>query len=75
MQSQIKNVAMVQDYLKLVDNAQRLSLNFRFNTGKVTLDNRGERDLNRVVDFLKERLYKKSFLPVLPTTPGTTMST
>ena len=53
---------MVQDYLKATDNAQRLSLNFRFNTGKVTLDNRGERDLPRVVDFLKERLDRKIIL-------------
>jgi len=61
-QAQIKNIAMVQDYLKATDNAQRLSLNFRFNTGKVTLDNRGERDLTRVVDFLKERLDRKIIL-------------
>ncbi|MFH0780514.1 MAG: substrate-binding domain-containing protein [Pseudomonadota bacterium] len=61
-QSQIKNIGMVQDYLKATDNAQRLSLNFRFNSGKVALDNRGERDLNRVIDFLKERFDRKIVL-------------
>jgi phosphate transport system substrate-binding protein len=60
--SQIKNLALVQDYLKATDNAQRLSVNFRFNTGKVTLDNRGERDLGRVVDFLKDKLDRQIIL-------------
>lgn len=60
--SQIKNLALVQDYLKATDNAQRLSVNFRFNTGKVTLDNRGERDLSRVVDFLKDKLDRQIIL-------------
>ncbi|KJR99308.1 MAG: hypothetical protein VR65_17760 [Desulfobulbaceae bacterium BRH_c16a] len=60
--SAIKNLPLIEDYLKATDNAQRLSLNFRFNTGKVTLDNRGERDLNRVVDFLKDKLEKKIIL-------------
>lgn len=60
--SQIKNLALVQDYLKATDNAQRLSLNFRFNTGQVTLDNRGERDLGRVVDFLRDKLDRQIIL-------------
>lgn len=60
--SQIKNLALVQDYLKVTDNAQRLSVNFRFNTGKVTLDNRSERDLGRVVDFLKDKLDRQIIL-------------
>lgn len=60
--SQIKNLAPVQDYLKATANAQRLSVNFRFNTGKVTLDNRGERDLGRVVDFLKDKLDRQIIL-------------
>jgi phosphate transport system substrate-binding protein len=58
----IHNKAIIADYINATDNAQRLSLNFRFNSGKVTLDNRGERDLIRVVDFLKERLDKKIIL-------------
>ena len=58
----IKNLALVEDYLNTTSNAQRLSLNFRFNTGRVTLDNRAERDLRRVVDFLKDKLDRQIIL-------------
>jgi phosphate transport system substrate-binding protein len=57
-----KNPALVDEYLRTIDKSQRLSLNFRFQSGKVNLDNRGERDLGRVVDFLKDKLDRKVIL-------------
>lgn len=59
---QVTNPAKVDDYLKATNDAQRLSLNFRFHSGKFSLDNRSERDLNRVVDFLKDKLDRKIIL-------------
>jgi phosphate transport system substrate-binding protein len=41
-----------KDYEKLVQNALRLSVNFRFRTGSADLDNRGLADLDRVTEFL-----------------------
>lgn len=41
-----------KDYEKLVQNALRLSVNFRFRTGSAQLDNRGLADLDRVTEFL-----------------------
>jgi phosphate transport system substrate-binding protein len=41
-----------KDYEKLVQNALRLSVNFRFRTGSAQLDNRGLADLGRVTEFL-----------------------
>ncbi|MDK9708107.1 MAG: substrate-binding domain-containing protein [Desulforhopalus sp.] len=59
---QIANPAKVEEYMKATNDAQRLSLNFRFHSGKFTLDNRSERDLSRVVDFLKDKLDRKIIL-------------
>jgi phosphate transport system substrate-binding protein len=39
-------------YLQLVENAQRVNVDFRFRTGSDTLDNKALRDLDRIVDFL-----------------------
>lgn len=39
-------------YRALVASAQRLSTNFRFRSNSAVLDNRGLRDLDRVVDFI-----------------------
>ncbi|HWL89713.1 MAG TPA: phosphate ABC transporter substrate-binding/OmpA family protein, partial [Polyangiaceae bacterium] len=39
-------------YTTTIRNARRLSLDFRFRTGKNELDSRGTRDLDRVVAFL-----------------------
>lgn len=39
-------------YRELVENAQRLSLNFRFEAGSDQLDNRAQRDIDRLVDYL-----------------------
>ncbi len=41
-----------EEYRQAVANASRLSLNFRFKSGSSELDNRGRRDLERLVNFL-----------------------
>ncbi|MDK9708776.1 MAG: phosphate ABC transporter substrate-binding/OmpA family protein [Desulforhopalus sp.] len=61
-QTQIKSTVMVQEYLKATADAERLSLNFRFQTGKVALDTRAERDLSRVADFLQDRRDRQIIL-------------
>jgi phosphate transport system substrate-binding protein len=43
---------MPKDYQDL---AQRLSVNFRFQEGSATLDNKALRDLNRLIDYLHEQ--------------------
>lgn len=40
-------------YREYVDGAYRASLNFRFETGRPVLDTKSERDLDRLVQFLK----------------------
>ncbi|WP_415891783.1 phosphate ABC transporter substrate-binding/OmpA family protein [Neptuniibacter sp. PT8_73] len=42
-----------QEYIQSVKNAQRLSLNFRFKSGTVVLDNKAVRDLERVIQFFE----------------------
>lgn len=54
--------AAIAEYLQVTGNAQRLSLNFRFTSGAAALDNRGERDLDRMVDFLKDKLDRQILL-------------
>jgi len=54
--------AAIQEYLQVTGHAQRLSLNFRFTSGAAALDNRGERDLDRMVDFLKDKLDRQILL-------------
>ena len=44
---------MPQDYQTLTKQAQRLSVNFRFEEGSASLDNKARQDLLRVVDYLK----------------------
>jgi phosphate transport system substrate-binding protein len=41
-------------FKNLTQNAQRLTLNFRFIEGKVELDNKGNRDLQRLVAYLQQ---------------------
>lgn len=60
--AKIARPATIQEYLQGIENAQRLSLNFRFTTGAAKLDNRSERDLNRMVDFLKNKLDRQIIL-------------
>lgn len=69
-QQQVANVGFVSqevqpvypDYLSalpdlmkgLVNNAYRLSLNFRFNNGSASFDNKAQRDLDRLLEFMSE---------------------
>ena len=45
---------MPANYRQLAEQAQRLSVNFRFQEGSATLDNKAYRDLQRVLDYLKQ---------------------
>ena len=45
---------MPRDYQQLARDAQRLSVNFRFQEGSANLDNKALRDVERVLDYLKE---------------------
>ncbi|MDD0843517.1 phosphate ABC transporter substrate-binding/OmpA family protein [Pseudomonas sp. Gutcm_11s] len=58
------NTRMPDDYRKLADEAQRLSVNFRFQEGSATLDNKAQRDIERVMDYLKsnDKLRQKVVL-------------
>ncbi len=47
------DVQMPMEYQQLAQEAQRLSVNFRFQEGSATLDNKAHRDLQRVLDYLK----------------------
>ncbi|MGB0219433.1 MAG: phosphate ABC transporter substrate-binding/OmpA family protein [Sinimarinibacterium flocculans] len=44
-----------RDYVALTDGAERLSLNFRFRPASYQLDNKGQRDLDRMVEFLSRQ--------------------
>lgn len=45
---------MPQSYLQLTREAQRLSVNFRFQEGSALLDNKALRDVERVLAYLRE---------------------
>jgi len=47
--------ALPDEYMELVVNAERLSLSVRFRAESHLLDNKAQRDLERVVDFLAHR--------------------
>ena len=49
-------------YRNLTKSAQRLSLNFRFNSASNTLDNKANRDLNRVVDYIFQNKGRRVLL-------------
>jgi phosphate transport system substrate-binding protein len=49
------NVMMPEGYQALSRHAQRLSVNFRFEEGSATLDNKAQQDLSRVLDYIKQR--------------------
>lgn len=51
-----------QTYIETVNNAQRLSLNFRFNSGTFVLDNKAVRDLERVVQFFEKNPAQQAML-------------
>ncbi|MGE8153381.1 substrate-binding domain-containing protein [Pseudomonas vancouverensis] len=48
------NALMPEGYQSLSRHAQRLSVNFRFEEGSATLDNKARQDLARVLDFIKQ---------------------
>ncbi len=51
-----------QEYLSLVQGGSRLSLNFRFNSGTFELDNKAQRDLERVIRFFEMNPGQRAFL-------------
>lgn len=55
---------MPANYQELAENAQRLSVNFRFQEGSASLDNKALRDLNRLKRYLREqdKLHNKVVL-------------
>ncbi|QEY62735.1 OmpA family protein [Metapseudomonas lalkuanensis] len=55
---------MPESYRELATNAQRLSVNFRFQEGNANLDNKALRDVQRVLDYLKQadKLQRKVVL-------------
>jgi len=50
------------EYLELVRGGERLSLNFRFNSGTFELDNKAQRDLERVIRFFENNPGQRTFL-------------
>lgn len=50
----VQNKKVFDAYLASVSGGKRLSLNFRFKRGGFELDNRANRDLERIVEFLKD---------------------
>ncbi|MFZ3202425.1 MAG: phosphate ABC transporter substrate-binding/OmpA family protein [Pseudomonas sp.] len=56
--------AMPETYQTLAREAQRLSLNFRFQQGSAVLDNKAQRDLDRLLTYLttQDKLQRKVVL-------------
>ena len=48
------NALMPEGYQALSRHAQRLTVNFRFEEGSATLDNKARQDLARVLDYLRQ---------------------
>lgn len=49
------NALMPEGYQALSRHAQRLSVNFRFEEGSATLDNKARQDLSRVLDYIRQQ--------------------
>jgi len=49
------NALMPEGYQSLSRHAQRLSVNFRFEEGSASLDNKARQDLMRVLDYIKQQ--------------------
>ena len=49
-------------YNRYVETGQRLSLNFRFNQGENDLDNKGKRDLERLIRFMEKNTGRRLVL-------------
>ena len=45
-------MSMPEPYQRLVNEAQRLTVNFRFDEGSAQLDNKAQRDVTRLIDYL-----------------------
>ena len=48
------NALMPEGYQALSRHAQRLTVNFRFEEGSATLDNKARQDLTRVLDYIRQ---------------------
>ncbi len=55
----------IEEYLSLTEHSLRFSVNFRFNTGSVALDNRALADVNRLAKFIEEEKLEHCNLKLL----------
>ena len=53
------------EYLELIDQAQRLSLNFRFDQSQARLDSKAARDIDRLVEYIFDHSSTVSELMIL----------
>lgn len=51
-----------EDYVAIARNAERLSVNFRFEPASYRLDTKGQRDLARLIDFLERQPSRQPVL-------------
>lgn len=58
----ILSKGLPDNYLDVARGAERLSLNFRFHSGTFILDNKAERDLERVVNFFENNPGQQAVL-------------
>lgn len=49
----VNNIEGPDDYVNIVKNGERLSLNFRFREGSASLDNKAKHDVLRLVNFMR----------------------
>lgn len=58
------NSRMPEEYQRLANEAQRLTVSFRFTEGSSTLDNKALRDLDRLMEYLRDndKLKRKTVL-------------
>ena len=54
--------SLPRGYQRLTEGAQRLTVNFRFLDDKVELDNKGVKDIQRLVDYLQDSPTQKLLL-------------
>ncbi len=52
------------DYLSLTENAERLSVNFRFEQGKAKLDNKAREDIRRLTKYMQDENAARRLLLV-----------
>ena len=53
---------MPDSYVSLIKNAERLSLNFRFNVGSADLDSKSKHDFERLLSYMQARPNKRLML-------------